>query len=441
MAGHRIRSAMFLDFDNVFSGLLDLDPTAALAFAQQPKEWLSRLAAAETGGSERRYLIRRCYMNPAGWRFHASLGTERVYFSRYRPFFTKAGFEVVDCPSLTYKHKNAADIRICLDAADTLRCDTQYDEYVIASGDADFTPLIQRLRAADRRVVVIASSQTAVAYESVADLLLKEQQLIELMTGVRQEDGEPTVGNLPATLTPASAGSHGESAAKEGFASSKAALARFREVVETAVLTAEKPLNLATLGINARQALGTVVDDADWFGHGTLTKAIHALGIPNVIVSGHYVWVEGRHESPDPLATNPGVFQPELIGLMSSLADLPRLKADVWPRLFGKLAEYARTNDYNMSDCTRWTRDELAASGFEVGRQAVSFVVFGALYGGCPMERDPPPTNLEIASAFLRNTLKRAAAAGLVLGDEEVRELRDWLHPEIPDDEIQRIDL
>jgi hypothetical protein len=437
MAGHRIRSAIFLDFDNVFSGLLDLDPTAALAFAQQPKEWLSRLASSETGG-ERRYLIRRCYMNPAGSRLHASLGTERVYFSRYRPFFTKAGFEVVDCPSLTYKHKNAADIRICLDAADTLRCETRYDEYVIASGDADFTPLIHRLRAADRRIVVIASSQTAVAYESVADLLLKEQHLIELMTGVPQEDAELMAGNLPATLTRASAGSHGESAAKEEFLSSKAALARFREVVETAVLAAETPLNLAALGINARQALGTVVDDSDWFGHRTLTKAVHALGIPNVIVSGHYIWVEGRHETPDPLATHPGVDQPELIGRISALADLPRLKADVWPRLFGKLAEYARTSDYNMSECTRWTRDELAATGFEVGRQAVSLVVFGARYGGCPVERDPPPTDLEIASAFLRNTLKRAAAAGLVLDDDEVRELRDWLHPGIPDDEIQR---
>jgi uncharacterized LabA/DUF88 family protein len=33
----------------------------------------------------------------------------------------------------------------------------RYDEFVIASADSDFTPLLQRLRAADRRTTLLAT--------------------------------------------------------------------------------------------------------------------------------------------------------------------------------------------------------------------------------------------------------------------------------------------
>lgn len=49
------RAALYLDFDNVFGGLLAADPTAALVFAEKPHEWLARLADRHlVGASERR---------------------------------------------------------------------------------------------------------------------------------------------------------------------------------------------------------------------------------------------------------------------------------------------------------------------------------------------------------------------------------------------------
>jgi len=430
VARHRIRSAIFLDFDNVFSGLLDLQPAAALAFAQQPQEWLGRLATAATDEGERSYLVRRCYMNPAGSRHHASLGPERVFFSRYRPFFTKAGFEVIDCPSLTNRHKNAADIRICLDVMDTLSRETCYDEYVIASGDSDFTPLLQRLRAADRRIVIVASSQTAIAYESVSDLLVNEQQVVELMTGVPEGAEHVTAAGLARD---------GDAVTSAVSVASTATLAEFREFLEAAVAGSDKPIRLAALALHARRTLGAVGDHSGWFGHRTLIKAIQALAIPGIAASGHYVWAEGRHEAPETAGAQPNPQLPELIARISTLADLPRLEAAEWPRVFESLADYAAHYDFDMSDCTRWTRDDLAVRGFEVGRQAVSFIVWGARYGGCPVEREPAPTAVELATAFVGNTVKRAATAGLHLSEGEVRTLRDWIHPEIPDEALREI--
>jgi hypothetical protein len=62
--GHR-RSAMFIDFDNFFSGLLSSDPKAALELAERPSAWINRLATHDAD-DVRRWLVLRCYMNPSG---------------------------------------------------------------------------------------------------------------------------------------------------------------------------------------------------------------------------------------------------------------------------------------------------------------------------------------------------------------------------------------
>jgi hypothetical protein len=40
-----VRSVLYLDFDNVFSGLLKLDPKLAMRFVEEPQVWLKGLAA------------------------------------------------------------------------------------------------------------------------------------------------------------------------------------------------------------------------------------------------------------------------------------------------------------------------------------------------------------------------------------------------------------
>ncbi|MFS0706355.1 NYN domain-containing protein, partial [Cellulomonas sp. 179-A 9B4 NHS] len=166
-----LRSALLVDFDNVYIGLKRLDPAAAEAFATEPGHWLAQLAqGSDTDGEvTRRFLVRACYLNPS-------------VYSRYRPNFTRAGFRVVDCPSLTQQGKSSADINLVLDAVDALAAPTRYDEFVIVSADADFTPLAQRCRADDRRVTIITASPAASAYRSVADSVVGADALADLVT-------------------------------------------------------------------------------------------------------------------------------------------------------------------------------------------------------------------------------------------------------------------
>ena len=89
---------------------------------------------------------------------------------------------MVDCPSLTQQGKSSADINLVLDAVDALAAPTRYEEFVIVSADADFTPLALRCRAADRRVTIMTASPAAAAYRAVADHVITADDLAELVT-------------------------------------------------------------------------------------------------------------------------------------------------------------------------------------------------------------------------------------------------------------------
>ena len=119
-----VKSALFVDFDNIYIGLTKTDPVAAERFASDPFRWLAWLEKGlpgQNGVNARSILIRRCYPNPdAGFR-------------RYRSFFTSAAFSVIDCPSLTRTGKNSADIYMVMDILDMLNHKTHFDEFIIFS--------------------------------------------------------------------------------------------------------------------------------------------------------------------------------------------------------------------------------------------------------------------------------------------------------------------
>ena len=134
-----MKSALFVDFDNVYSGLRILDQTIADRFARQPLQWMNWVINAlelpdhTPEGARRRLLVRRCYLNPQA-------------YQRFRPSFNLAGFEIVDCPALTSEGKTSTDIHMVLDIIDLLQHETHYDEFIVFSADAEFDGLIETIR-------------------------------------------------------------------------------------------------------------------------------------------------------------------------------------------------------------------------------------------------------------------------------------------------------
>jgi uncharacterized LabA/DUF88 family protein len=405
----RVRAALYLDFDNVFSALIRQDPDVAIQFAEEPGNWLSRLTTSLTVEAPRRWLILRCYMNPGGWVPHPdpSSGLQRLYYSRFRPYFVNAGFEVIDCPRLTHT-KNAADIRMVVDAVDALADHVTYEEFVIASGDSDMTPLLVRLRRADRRTTIVSPADAALAFTSIADRLITSQELLELVQGEPVDSEEDSV-----VVTP------------PGEPEPEASYEQFRDLVSWRFAAAPGPLNLASLAHDLRRQLGTGVDSSNWFGFGGFVRALESLRLSHAKFSNHFVWDDSRHGPPETsAATGPA---PEPIVRLSAPLGLPRLPREMWQPVYRALADYASTHHFNLTEATRWARDLLAEQGVDVSRSAIAFVTRGTAFGGAPLYRQPPPDAEEIATAFADNVLNRADAAAIALTDEECAQVRSWL--------------
>ena len=171
-----MRTALFVDFDNIYLGLQREDPVAAEQFATDPTRWLSwlqeKLEGTQLEGNPRRrkILFRRCYLNPS-------------QFGRFRPYFTRSAIEVVDCPPLTSGGKTSADIHMVMDILDTLSHPTRFDEFILLSGDADFTPVLLRLSKHDRRSAILAIGPASVAYKAACDLLIDQDTFLEEAIG------------------------------------------------------------------------------------------------------------------------------------------------------------------------------------------------------------------------------------------------------------------
>jgi NYN domain len=188
-SGDTFLSAVFVDYDNIYLSLKRKNDDAAKRFAKDAPLWLKAIETGElitpTNGTRttlrRRMVMNRCYGNPVPRRNTGDNATDMNSFPFVRHHFLRSGFEIIDCPPLTAQLKNSADIRMVMDVRDYLGHDTHFDEFVILSGDADFTPVLHRLRAHARRTVVYANEFTAAPYTAICDGEVREADLLKLL--------------------------------------------------------------------------------------------------------------------------------------------------------------------------------------------------------------------------------------------------------------------
>jgi len=199
-----VLSTVFVDYDNIYLSLKRKNEEAAKRFAKDAALWLREIESGRlitpTNGSNfsvpRRIVMSRCYGNPVPRRNATDNSTDMNSFPFVRHHFLRAGFEVVDCPPLTAQLKNSADIRMVMDVRDVLNHETRFDEFILLSGDADFTPVLHRLRAHARRTVVFANDHTAQPYTAISDGEVREADLISLLLEGRLDNEVRSGGAL-----------------------------------------------------------------------------------------------------------------------------------------------------------------------------------------------------------------------------------------------------
>ena len=252
----QILSAVFVDYDNVYLSLKRRSEEAAKRFAKDAGVWLAEIESGRLisptnklpNNVQRRIVLNRCYGNPVPRRNQNDNSTDMNSFPFVRHHFLRAGFEVVDCPPLTAQLKNSSDIRMVMDVRDYLHHETYFDEFIILSGDADFTPVLHRLRAHARRTVVFANDFTAAPYVAIADGEIREADLVNVLLS-----GSGTEAEAP------SRSSSGSDLRREIMAE-----------ITGAVRSSDTPLPLEVLAERATRALGhdrTV--GTNWAGAGS----------------------------------------------------------------------------------------------------------------------------------------------------------------------------
>lgn len=248
----RYVSGIFLDFDNVFSSLFKQKREAAKEFATDPARWLGAfqgMKGSEAEETSHNFVIRRCYMNPVG-----RVGNSES-FSNFRQSFVRDGWEVIDTPPLTNQGKTSADTHIVMDVLDSVTYYPHVDEYVIMAADADYTPLIIRLRKHMKTTVVYAAMQTSVAYRAACDSIIDERSMLEIL---EQEDDEVITAN----------------AVSSGVPSDQASPDKVADAITRYFAESEKghKVNVSTLGhVLMKQFPGI---SNGWLGHSSLSQLL-----------------------------------------------------------------------------------------------------------------------------------------------------------------------
>jgi len=386
---------MFVDFDNVYTGLQALDPLAAKRFAEDPKHWADALSAGGSGEDARRFLIRNCYLNP-------------MVYSKYRTYWTRAGFKVIDCPSLTQRGKSSTDINLVLDAMDALSGSGGIEEFFIASADADFTSLIQRFRAADRMTTVIAAGAVAFAYREMADHVVESHDFVAILTGSTAEPIHAVAeGKLPQTP-----------AAAKTKAKASPAVREVRDLVRTA----PGPV----VGAMAAHRALTVDPSlkADWGGCGKFGTWVAQIGqgVEYSAAQGGWVW-DGKRFSSDDLPSD-SVVQPGIEEQVTRVTDVPALSAGQFRQMFLAMAARLREHPLNRTELSRTVRDDCVSAGQPVSRNAVNFVLQGLAYDNVQLNDEATAETL--AAAWTANVEQLCRVALLEFDPAEKLAVRRW---------------
>ena len=175
------RIALFLDYENLAIGARDGLGVSPFEFGPVAD------ALAERG----RVRLRRAY---ADW----------SYFADDRRLLARAQVELIEIPQrLGGSRKNAADIKMAVDAIELAYERGFITTFAIGTGDSDFTPLVHKLREMDKRVIGIGvQSSTSALLPPACDEFLFYDRLPGVDPRLRERRAAAAPAPEPAPAAP-----------------------------------------------------------------------------------------------------------------------------------------------------------------------------------------------------------------------------------------------
>ncbi|MFC5521982.1 NYN domain-containing protein [Polaromonas jejuensis] len=140
--------ALYWDFENLHASLCEARQEGA--YSKQDNRFrvqeplIDIQAVVELAASFGPIAINRAYCN---WQ----------YFSRYRDALLQNAVELIQLFPPGGSAKNGADIKLCLDAMEDIGRFSHIATVIIVSGDSDFMPVSQKIKAAGRTLVGVGA--------------------------------------------------------------------------------------------------------------------------------------------------------------------------------------------------------------------------------------------------------------------------------------------
>jgi uncharacterized LabA/DUF88 family protein len=144
--------AVFVDFENLVLGAVKELPDET---NPAPYEAITRLCRGYGNAS-----VRRAYADWANPRFGG-----------HQEDLAMNGVDLIQVARVGIQNKNAADIRMAVDAMETLIVHPEVSVFVLVSGDGDYSPLVQRLREFGKWVVGVGTEANASRKESSSETM------------------------------------------------------------------------------------------------------------------------------------------------------------------------------------------------------------------------------------------------------------------------------
>lgn len=128
--------AIYLDFENLAISAEEVYPSRDKPLLIEP--------IVDFAATKGNVCIRKAY---ADW--------SKGVFAQYQNMLTAQGFDLVHLPATNLQGKNGSDVKLAIDAMENLELFQMIDVIVIGSGDSDFIPLSQRIRARGKKLIVL----------------------------------------------------------------------------------------------------------------------------------------------------------------------------------------------------------------------------------------------------------------------------------------------
>ena len=487
-----LRSAVFVDFDNIFIGLRDdYGEKTANYFATNPNRWLDWMARIPndrvSSDITRRVILRKCYLNPAA-------------FSQFRIDFVRAAFEVVDCPSLTAQGKSSADIHMVLDIIDALEQKPTFEEFILMSADSDFSPVLLRLRRFDRRLMVITPSDTSKAYTQIADTVIESDDFVTQALGGHDPEGNEDAhdqhrlrqlaeklevsitrndGSIPRHQVHAVFKNEADFAESNwyGFYSSialvNALVSQNRRLV--VVRKSDEPWSVELRNLNVRSSHSPdMVEEIDqfiksqlsharqpvsgaslahtlqqrfptqtWFGFANfgsfIEDSVRRIGLRYDKAGSHdVIWDPERHQPPiqpddssrDHLIGREHADLHEFVQRLHRNYNIPPLRSRVYCRIFEVILESVSSQGFfHVNTTSKHVRDRLVTEGYFVNRKAIQFILRGLQNENLHLEEYQNLKANDLATRFSSNISKLVNTSHVKLSRREQMMIEDWILP------------